>query len=173
MTVMKEMSASRPSSQHRISSSSTSSSLPRQSRTHSHSLSVGSINSTHRVTRRKSMSSTAANNVAAIAAAMKGASGATPEAGSLPKTRASKAAFTPRGPAATGYPSSPGSLPNAGTAFVPSSYGTAGTKMGSAVTEGPPLDSIPDHEKGNSKSRVRRASEGSHLSKNSKKTNGG
>src|SRR5947207_186472 len=69
-----EIHLSRPSSQHRLSTSSTSTSLPvrqQQSRHHSHSVSLGSINPHHRVTRRKSMSSTSANNVAAMAAAVK------------------------------------------------------------------------------------------------------
>ena len=64
----------RPQSQHRLSASSTSSSnFPirhQASRHHSHSVSLGTVNPTHRVTRRKSMTSTAASSAAAIAAAI-------------------------------------------------------------------------------------------------------
>jgi len=43
------------------------------SRHHAHSVSLGAINPSHRVTRRKSMTSTAVNNAAVIAAAINGA----------------------------------------------------------------------------------------------------
>lgn len=70
----KELHASRPQSQHRTSmNAATSSNVPiknSMSRNHSHTVSSGAVNSTHRVTRRKSMTSSAINNVAAIAAAM-------------------------------------------------------------------------------------------------------
>lgn len=43
-------------------------------RNHSHSISLGAVNANHRVTRRKSMSSTAANAAAVIAASLKDSS---------------------------------------------------------------------------------------------------
>lgn len=43
------------------------------SRHHAHSVSLGAVNPSHRVTRRKSMTSTAVNNAAVIAAAINGA----------------------------------------------------------------------------------------------------
>ena len=170
---MQEPTTARPTSQHRLSMSSAASSLPSKSRTHSHSLSVGSINPAHRVTRRKSMSSTAANNVAAMAVA-KGVSGSALEAGNPSNRRSSKASLGPRGPSLSNYPSMPSSLPNNGSVFAPSSYGVHAAKTGDAVvTDGPPLASMPESEKGNSKARIRRASEGSRLSKgDSKRTSG-
>ena len=73
---MKDSQVNRPQSQNRSSmSSAPSHSLPIRhstSRQHSHSMSLGAINPSHRVTRRKSMTSTVANNAAAIAAAING-----------------------------------------------------------------------------------------------------
>lgn len=68
----------------------------------------------------------------------------------------------------------PSSLPNNGSVFAPSSYGAHVAKTGDAVvTDGPPLASMPESEKGNGKARIRRASEGSRLSKgDSKRTSG-
>ncbi|EOD52916.1 putative c2h2 finger domain protein [Neofusicoccum parvum UCRNP2] len=148
MTATREI--SRPSN--RSSVGSVASSLPSRhshSRGNSSSL-AGSLNPAHRVSRRKSVSNNAASNAAAAAA------------GDAAPRRTSKANYGPRGPAAlSGYPSMPSSLPNNGAAFVgPSSY-----SKGSVVTDGPPLASIPDSEKGSSKSRIRRASEGSRVTK--------
>lgn len=112
------------------------------------------------------MSSTAAaNNVAAMAVA-KGVSGAALEAGTPANRRTSKASLGPRGPNSANYPAMPSSLPNNGSIFGPSSYSAAVVKASeAAVTDGPPLASMPEHEKGNNKARIRRASEGSRLSK--------
>ncbi|KAL1296997.1 hypothetical protein AAFC00_004593 [Neodothiora populina] len=77
MTIAKD--ASRPSNQHRASTSSMASSLPARnsySRNHSHphthslALGSGSYNPTHRVTRRKSTTLNAATSAAAISAAI-------------------------------------------------------------------------------------------------------
>lgn len=140
-------------------------SLPK-SRPHSHSLSMGSINPAHRVTRRKSMSSTAANNVAAMAAAAKGISGAPLETSSGLR-RPSKPASHFRGPALGSSSSMASSVPGNGSGFGPSNYAAAAAAAAKseAVTDGPTLASMPEHEKGNSKSRIRRASEGSRLGK--------
>ncbi len=73
---LKESHVNRPQIQNRSSMSSTpSQNLPirhSSSRHHSHSVSLGAINPSHRVTRRKSMTSTAVNNAAVIAAAIHG-----------------------------------------------------------------------------------------------------
>ncbi|KAF2183211.1 hypothetical protein K469DRAFT_728245 [Zopfia rhizophila CBS 207.26] len=170
MTVLKEPITARPSSQHRHSSN-MAGSLPK-SRPHSHSLSVGSINPAHRVTRRKSMSSTAASNVAAMAAAAKGMSGA-PLEGSAPARRVSKPASGFRRPNLSNYPSMASSVPSNGSVFAPGSYGAGTAKTEAAITDGPPLATMAEHEKGNSKARIRRASEGSRLTKGeSKRTSG-
>ncbi|KAH7382352.1 hypothetical protein BKA66DRAFT_118431 [Pyrenochaeta sp. MPI-SDFR-AT-0127] len=166
MTVLKEPINVRPASQHRHSGTIMAGSLPK-SRPHSHSLSVGSINPAHRVTRRKSMSSTAANNVAAMAAAAKGISGA-PLEGSSGLRRPSKPASQFRGPSLGPSSSMASSVPGNGSGFSPSNYGAAAAKT-EAVTDGPTLASMPEHEKTNSKSRIRRASEGSRLGKGDSK----
>lgn len=61
------------------------------------------------------------------------------------------------------------SVPSNGAAFAPGSYNAAAKTE--AVTDGPPLASMPEHEKGNSKSRIRRASEGSRKAEG-KRTSG-
>ena len=69
--------SSRPNSQHRLSvSSAQPTNIPGRpaSRQHSHSISLGAMNSQYRVTRRKSMVSNAGNNVSAMAAALREAS---------------------------------------------------------------------------------------------------
>ncbi|KAF2680330.1 hypothetical protein K458DRAFT_445289 [Lentithecium fluviatile CBS 122367] len=168
MTVLKEPIAVRPTSQHRHSSN-MAGSLPK-SRPHSHSVSVGSINPAHRVTRRKSMSSNAAGNIAAMAAAAKGITGA-PLEGSNASRRMSKPASQFRGPHLSMTPSMASSVPSNGSPFAPGSYGAAAKNE--AVADGPPLAAMPEHEKGNSKARIRRASEGSRLAKgDSKRTSG-
>lgn len=137
-------------------------SLPK-SRPHSQSLSAASLHPGHRVTRRKSMSSTAANNVAAMAAAAKGMSGAPLET-STSSRRPSKSAAQFRGPSLSMTPSMASSVPSNGSAFANNSYNAPAAKS-EAITDGPPLSAMPDNEKGNSKSRIRRASEGSRLAK--------
>jgi len=166
---MQEPIAVRPTSQHRHSSN-MAGSLPK-ARPHSHSVSVGSINPAHRVTRRKSMSSNAAGNIAAMAAAAKGMSGA-PLDGSNASRRLSKPASQFRGPhLSTTTPSMASSVPSSGSPFAPGSY-SAATKT-EAIADGPPLAAMSEHEKGNSKSRIRRASEGSRLAKgDGKRTSG-
>jgi len=163
--LLQEPLTARPSSQHRHSSS-LAGSLPK-SRPHSHSVSIGSLNPAHRVTRRKSMSSTAAN----ISAAAKGIVGAPLEGGAASR-RLSKPASAFRGPSLQNYPSMASSVPNNGGVFSPGSYNNAGAKTEAAVTDGPPLATMPDHEKGNNKSRIRRASEGSRLAKGDKRPSG-
>jgi hypothetical protein len=149
----------RPSTQHRHSGSMVGS-LPKS---RPHSLSVSTINPAHRVTRRKSMSSTAASNVAAMAAAAKGTIGAPLEGSSSSSRRLSKPASQFRGPTLALHPEMASSMPGNGLPFAPGSYNPA--IHSEAITDGPALASMPEHEKGNSKSRNRRASEGSRLSK--------
>ncbi|KAL5115401.1 hypothetical protein ACEQ8H_006701 [Pleosporales sp. CAS-2024a] len=161
MTVLKEPLTVRPSTQHRHSGS-TAGSLPKS---RPHSLSGGPIHPAHRATRRKSMSSTAANNVAAMAAAAKGTIGAPLDGGSNPSRRPPKPASHFRGPAMALHPDMASSMPGNGNGspFAPGSYNP--TVHSEAVTDGPSLASMPEHEKSGSKSRNRRASEGSRVSK--------
>lgn len=69
---VQEPQVNRPQSSHRLSAVSTpSSNVPVRhatSRHHSHSVSLGAVNSSHRITRRKSLNASAVNNVNAIAA---------------------------------------------------------------------------------------------------------
>jgi hypothetical protein len=120
------------------------------------------MNPAHRVTRRKSMSSTAASNIAAMAAAAKGTIGAPLEGGSSSR-RLSKPASQFRGPSLPMHPEMASSMPGNGSPFAPDSYNPA--VHSEAITDGPALAAMPEHEKGNSKARNRRASEGSRLSK--------
>ncbi|KAF2267805.1 hypothetical protein CC78DRAFT_576816 [Lojkania enalia] len=145
-------------------------SLPK-SRPHSQSLSAGSIHQAHRVTRRKSMSSTAVGNVAAIAAAAKGITGA-PLDSTASARRSSKPASAFRGPSLSQNPAMASSVPTNGPVFPPGSYGAA-AKTEAAVTDGPPLAAMVESEKGNAKSRIRRASEGSRLTKGEGKRTSG
>lgn len=124
------------------------------------------------------MSSTAANNVAGIA---KGMSGANLEGGSTPSRRVSRPSKPSSGflgPNLGNSPAMASSVPNNGSVFGPASYGGAAAAKTndaadrSALTDGPPLAAMSEHEKGNSKARIRRASEGSHLKGDSKRTSG-
>lgn len=147
---------------HHYSITTHSTSLSRPSQSRPNSLTVGSINPAHRVTRRKSMSNTAA-------AAIKTAS-LEPGNSSARRSATSKNGGTFRGPQLGTSPSHPSSLPNNGHQFGPAGYAAAaGPNDGSAVVDGPALASLPQNEKGNSKARTRRASEGSRLSKSEAK----
>ncbi|KAF1958280.1 hypothetical protein CC80DRAFT_409360 [Byssothecium circinans] len=137
-------------------------SLPK-SRPHSQSMSAGSLHPGHRVTRRKSMSSNVAGNIAAMAAASKGMSGAPLEGSGSTSRRPSKPVSQFRGPSLSMTPSMASSVPSNGSVFGPGSYSAAAKTE--AIADGPPLSSMPEHEKSNSKSRIRRASEGSRLGK--------
>lgn len=154
----------RPASSHRLSvSSGTSGSAAARlshPRPHQHSLSVGSINPTHRVSRRKSTSSTAVSSTA-MAVALREAAGTPYDVSKRPAS--SKTAGTKFG----SQPSLPSSLPNHDSVFGDNAYRDAKNTV--AVTDGPPLSSLTGKDKGNGKPRMRRASEGSRLSKGESK----
>lgn len=158
----------RPTTQHRHSSN-LAGSLPKAARPHSHSLSVGSINPAHRVTRRKSMSTTAGSNVAAMAAVAKGIAGAPlaeqPHSHHNAARRPSKPAMQFRGPALVHSHSMAASVPHQSSPF--SSY------KNEAMGDGPALASLPESEANGSKSRVRRASEGARQAKGEGKRTSG
>jgi hypothetical protein len=141
-------------------------SLPK-ARPHSHSMSTASMNPAHRATRRKSITSNAAGSIAAIAAAAKGMSGAPLDA---QQRRPSKPAAQFRGPSLSVISAMASSVPSNGSAFAPGSYGAAAKSE--AVTDGPPLAAMPEHDKADSKSRIRRASEGSRLKVDGKRASG-
>lgn len=137
------------------------------SRNGSHSL-AGSLNATHRVTRRKSMSNTGAN-AAAIAAALKEAGEAGDQISALPmaiNSRRNALAKGIRGGAATGsLPSPPSSLPTS-------------RFLADGKTAAPDTSAIDDEQMSSDespttfqKARVRRASDGQPLVKEGRKSN--
>ncbi|KAI9717741.1 MAG: hypothetical protein M1812_004470 [Candelaria pacifica] len=187
MASSKEVPHPRPVSQHRLSASSAgSAALPvRQStsRNHSHSASVGSLNPTHRVTRRKSMSSTAAGNVAAMAAAVKesGDGSFIVPPSSNRRSAQSKPASGPKSVDSTSstnagpdnHPPIPSSFPNnAGEPARIHGGGKSDRETSVFVDENSTSTSsglVPS----STKSRVRRASEGAHLVKGDGKRESG
>lgn len=181
--VPQDVQTSRPANQHRLSSSAMpSSSLSvrqsssrNHSHSHSHSNSLGAINPSHRVTRRKSMTSAAATNVAAMAAAIHEATEASYDLGTPSKRRSmtSSRAVGPKGaesasvggaPGVGGYP-----LSENATGHGRASHAAGGAKYaardGSAVADDLPSSSALENDVTNNKGRGRRASEGAHLVK--------
>ena len=151
---------SRPTSQHRLSVGSNASSLPVRNaynRSHSHTVSLGSLNANHRVNRRKSSTFSPAANAAAIGAAVEHAVAG----GSLAVNRRSsmsKAALVSLNDG--GYSPMPGSLP----------HHVSVHENGSAVIDGPALSSFQGVDK--TKHKMRRASDGTHLTKKEKAATG-
>ena len=139
------------------------------SRHHTHTVSTGSINQTHRVTRRKSLSTTNGTNMAAVAAALKDGP-ETPFAIPAPSSRknAAKTGATGRTPELGNYPSPPSSLPR-------HAHSEAARTQASSVSNNSAVVDGSDDVRGTStKSRMRRASEGSHLVKgDGKRISGG
>ncbi|XP_749408.2 putative C2H2 finger domain protein [Aspergillus fumigatus Af293] len=158
MASFKELSLSRPLPQ----------STPRH---HAHSISLGAVNHNHRVTRRKSVTTTAAANAAAaVAASMKDTNGE-PIGVPMPSHRRSS---TRRGLESTsvGAPSgfghylsrsmnSPSQEPAVARKPSPNHSNIGASSVAAAGGE----ESSSDNKPVNTKSRNRRASEGSHLVK--------
>ncbi|KAH7360572.1 hypothetical protein BKA65DRAFT_188652 [Rhexocercosporidium sp. MPI-PUGE-AT-0058] len=161
--------SSRPLSQHRLSMSTHSGSLPKShARNHSHSVSSGSLITNNRVSRRKSVSSNAASNVAAMVAAVREAGDTTigmPIAGR--RNTMSKNASA-RSAALGSLPSPPASLP--GHRFRLSANGKL-DRDESAIEDDQNDEMDDDEEKESKQARMRRASEGQHLTKDGKKAN--
>ncbi|KAF6837333.1 tat pathway signal sequence [Colletotrichum plurivorum] len=154
----------RPLNQHRTSLSSASSSglTTRQShsRTNSHSILSGAlINANHRVTRRKSMTNTAAN-AAAVAAAIREVGGdkITPIVVSSRRNTASKSAAA-RAAIVGSLPSPPASLPT-------QKFLDGKTDIHESAIEDEPNNASGDEGENNAqKARIRRASDGQPLVK--------
>ena len=145
-------------------------------RHHSHSVSLGSVNPSHRVTRRKSMTSSTANNVAAIVAAIKVVD-ESPEIGVTPSARRS---FTMRAGGTRGIETASVTKAGGSTVEAPRDEymhdpdgGVAGMNdyadEGSVIMNG---NSTTAND-ARSRARVRRASEGAHLSKSEGKRSSG
>ena len=163
---MKDSQTNRPQSQNRSSMSLTPShSLPIRhstSRHHSHSMSLGAINPSHRVTRRKSMTSTAANNAAAIAAAINGTDEKTLGT-SLSNRRSLTLKHSGGGRAHESAMAGSTAALTSESGYVQSQNGDQRPERDeSAVDDG----LLAEGNSGNSsKARARRASEGAYLSK--------
>ena len=141
-------------------------SLPRHhasSRQHSHSVSLGATNSSHRIQRRKSMNqSTASNAAAAVAAALREQG----EPAAIP-THTHRRSLGSR----KGFESTSMGAPSNMTALFsrPTSShhgGVGGLKSSNDGYDDIAIDeTVPAEKLGGSKNRNRRASEGSHLIK--------
>ncbi|KAG9241898.1 hypothetical protein BJ878DRAFT_203087 [Calycina marina] len=159
--------SSRPLSQHRLSMSANSGSLPRPShaRNHSHSVSSGSLIPNSRVSRRKSVSTNAASNVAAMVAAAQ-------EAGDslgIPVTNRIKSMNRVSRSAVGSLPSPPASLQSTRMRISSGKL----DKGESAIDD--EMDEDMEDKDGSSfnQSRIRSASEGHHLTKDGKKASSG
>lgn len=155
------MHSARPASQHRLSMSSQSGSLPRQShaRTHSHSVSTGSLIPSHRVTRRKSVSSNSASSVAAVRAAVRDG-----DMIGIPVSRRTKNTSTRIA----------GSLPSPPPSLASHRYRMAsmGRMEGESAIDDQADDMEEDEDSSFKQARNRRASEGQHIISGDKKASG-
>lgn len=144
-------------------------SLPKShARNHSHSVSSGSLITNNRVSRRKSVSSNAANNVAAMVAAVREAGDTSVGMPISGRRNTMSKNGSARSAALGSLPSPPASLP--GHRFRLSANGKM-DRSESAI-EDDQLDEMDDDEEKDSKqARMRRASEGQHLTKDGKKAN--
>ncbi|RFU34774.1 hypothetical protein B7463_g1522, partial [Scytalidium lignicola] len=153
------------------------SSLPvrqNHSRTHSHSISSGSLNPSHRVTRRKSVSSNTVSNVAAMVAAVREAGDHTVGMPITGRRNTMSKSASARAAALGSLPSPPASLPSHRISL------TSRSKLdrGESAIEDDEENNMDEEEDednhdGFSKQRIRRASEGQHLIKGEKKNAGG
>ena len=167
-------------SQHRPSSSAGSGAMPMRSwhsRQHSHTLSLGSVNQTGRVTRRKSMTSSAASNLAAVAAALKEGDHAwcvvpssSARKGMPAMVETAKAAECHSTANAnldpSGFSSLHGTPYHAETPFnVTRNDESIGRRRSAITDETSTSPGLQNHNKHVAKARSRRASEGSQLLK--------
>ena len=150
--------------------STNSGSLPKShSRNHSHSVSSGSLISSNRVTRRKSVSSNASNVAAMVAAVRDAGDSALGMPISNRRNTMSKSASA-RSAALGSLPSPPASLP--GHRIRLTSTGKS-DRSESAIEDDQNDEMDDDEDTAIKQSRMRRASEGQHLMKDGKKTSGG
>jgi hypothetical protein len=150
--------------------STNSGSLPKShSRNHSHSVSSGSLIPSHRVTRRKSVSSNA-SNVAAMVAAVRDAGDTTLGMPISSRRNTMSKNASARSAALGSLPSPPASLP--GHRIRLTSTGKS-DRSESAIDDDQNDEMYDDEETAFKQSRMRRASEGQHLMKDGKKTSGG
>jgi hypothetical protein len=148
--------------------SANSGSLPKShTRNHSHSVSSGSLITSNRVTRRKSVSSNA-SNVAAMVAAVRDAGDTTLGMPIANRRNTMSKNASARSAALGSLPSPPASLP--GHRIRLTSTGKS-DRSESAIDDEQDNDMDDDEETAFKQSRMRRASEGQHLMKDGKKAN--
>ena len=150
---------SRPTSQHRFSVGSPATSLPHRSsysRTHSHTTSAGSLSGSHRVSRRKSSTFSPATHPAVLSSAIEHAVAVPSSAGNR-RSSMSKAALVALNEG--GQPSS-----------LPQHVSMPEADSGSAITDGPALSAFQGADR--TKMRMRRASDGTRLTKKEKAATG-
>jgi len=144
-------------------------SLPKShSRTHSHSVTSGSLITNHRVSRRKSVSSNAANNVAAMVAAAREAGDTSLGMPISSRRNTMSKGASARSAALGSLPSPPASLPSHRIRLTSSGKSDRGE---SAIEDDQNDDLDEEDENGFKQARIRRASEGQHLMKDGKKAN--
>jgi hypothetical protein len=150
--------------------STNSASLPKShARNHSHSVSSGSLIPSHRVTRRKSVSSNASNVAAMVAAVREATDSSLGMPISSRRNTMSKGASA-RAAAVGSLPSPPASLLSHRIRLTSSGKSDRGE---SAIDDDQNDDMEDEEETDFKQSRMRRASEGQHLMKDGKKANGG
>jgi hypothetical protein len=151
---------SRPTSQHRGSIGSSVSSLPVRtsySRSHSHTASLGSVSGTHRVNRRKSSTFSPTTNPALLTSAVEHVAADGGSTAGNRRSSMSKAAL-----AALNDGGQPSSLPH--RVSMPE------RDLNSAIVDGPSLSSFQGVDR--TKARMRRASDGTRLTKKEKAATG-
>ncbi|KAH6668036.1 hypothetical protein B0J14DRAFT_676306 [Halenospora varia] len=162
--------SSRPLSQHRLSMSSHVGSLPKShSRNHSHSVSSGSLNPSHRVTRRKSVSNNNISNVAAMVAAVREAGDTSLGMPITNRRNTMSKSASARSAALGSLPSPPASLPSHRIRMTSGKL----DRGESAIDDDQNDDMEEDDDDGFKQARMRRASEGQPLMKDGKKASGG
>jgi hypothetical protein len=151
-------------------STSSGSSLPvrtNHSRHHSHSVSAGSLNPNHRITRRKSVSASA-TNAAAVAAAAREA-GDSSLAMAIPVSSRRSTMSRGAGSKSAGVATPPSSLPTHRISLMASRHKT---ERDESAIDDDQNDEMDEEDSSLNKSRMRRASEGQQLVKgDGKKTN--
>ena len=142
-------------------------------RHHAHSVSLGALNSSHRVSRRKSMTSSTSNNMAALVAAIEGSEG-NASANSVKAHRRSLGMLNGPSRQTTDRPSANDGLGASGQGYAPDNsyrYQSAGYDRPGGFHSSAILDDdlLPGEVSSIPKPRGRRASEGTHLSKSETK----
>ncbi|KAF3022541.1 hypothetical protein E8E14_012578 [Neopestalotiopsis sp. 37M] len=145
--------------------------LPSHSRnnSHTHSALSGALNASHRVHRRKSITSSGANIAAVAAALAEAGDKMTPLPMTINGRRGASAvskSAVPRSSIAGSLPSPPASLPTHKFGMTSKPEG-----QGSAIDDDSNDMSAEEGEDGLQKARVRRASDGQPLTKDGKKSN--